>query len=152
MTGFPDLVRLVGLGAMHRTLMTASRSPPSTCCTVLMASLVRVPARGAVMDASIFMASMVAMGWAATIESPSATVRVTTPENGAATCDGSLRSAFSAAGACAATERSRTDTGRSCPLRMPITVRIPASSGSEIASSPMTSSTPFSRVTRWSSP
>jgi hypothetical protein len=36
------------------TLMTASRSPPSTCCTVLMASLVTVPARGAVIAASIF--------------------------------------------------------------------------------------------------
>jgi hypothetical protein len=50
------------------------------------------------MDAFIFMASMVAMGWAATIESPSATVRVMTPENGAATCDGSLRLAFSRRG------------------------------------------------------
>ena len=63
-----------------------------------MANLVTVPARGAVIDASIFMASIVAMGWAATIESPSATVRGRLPRTGRATCDGSLRSAFSATG------------------------------------------------------
>ncbi|SKU58364.1 Uncharacterised protein [Mycobacteroides abscessus subsp. abscessus] len=47
---------------------------------------------------------------------------------------------------------SRTCTGRSCPFRMHITVRIPCSSASDIASSPMSSSTPFSSLTRCSSP
>ena len=39
---------------------TISRSPPSTCCTARTASRATVPALAAVMDASIFIASMVA--------------------------------------------------------------------------------------------
>ena len=57
------------------------------------------------------------------------------------------RSAFSAAGTSLAMLRSRTKTGRSWPLRMHITVRMPRSSGSEIASNPISSSTPRSSVT-----
>ncbi len=111
-----------------------------------------VPERGAVTAASIFIASIVATVSPAVTVSPSAATRVTTPANGAARCDGSLLSAFSVVGTSAEIERSRTDTGRNCPLRMHITVRIPASSGSLIASSPISSSTPFSSCTRCSSP
>ena len=64
-------------------------------------------------EASIFIASMVATCAPASTVSPSATERVTTPANGAATCPGSLRSAFSVGGTSDVTDRSRTDTGRS---------------------------------------
>ena len=111
-----------------------------------------VPAFGAVMAASIFIASMVAMVCPASTLSPEATATVTTPANGAATWSGLERSAFSAAGTSLATLASRTRTGRSWPLKMHITVRMPRSSGSEIASSPISSSTPRSSLTRCSSP
>ena len=55
-----------------------------------------VPATGAVIAASIFIASMVATVAPASTWSPSATVTVTTPANGAATCPGLAGSAFSA--------------------------------------------------------
>ena len=61
---------------------------------------------------------------------------MTTPANGAATWSGLARSAFSAVGISLAMLRSRTTTGRSWPLKMHITVRMPRSSGSEIASKP----------------
>ncbi|COW38112.1 Uncharacterised protein [Mycobacterium tuberculosis] len=95
---------------------------------------------------------MVAMVWPAPTRSPTHTPTVTTPANGAAMCPGLPRSAFSAAGTALAMLRSRTSTGRSCPLRMHITVRMPRSSGSEMASSPINSSTPRSSFTRCSSP
>ena len=56
------------------------------------------PARGAVIDASIFIASMVATVAPAGTSSPSATDRVTTPANGDATCSGLPGSARSATG------------------------------------------------------
>ena len=46
--------------------------------------------------ASIFIASMVATGWPASTASPTSTVRVTTPANGAATWPFLLASARSA--------------------------------------------------------
>ena len=53
--------------------------------TGLIASRVTVPASGAVMAASIFMASMVAITCPAVIGLPSVTWRVTVPLNGAGT-------------------------------------------------------------------
>ena len=67
-----------------------------------------MPLLGAVMAASIFIASIVATGWPADTVSPSATCKVTTPANGAATWLLLDRSAFSATGTVDATERSRT--------------------------------------------
>jgi hypothetical protein len=52
------------------------------------------PPLGAVIAASIFIASMVAIGSPALTLSPSVTVRVTTPANGAATWPGLALSAF----------------------------------------------------------
>ena len=62
-----------------------------------MATRETVPARGEVMAASIFIASMEAIVCPASTLSPSATLSVMTPAKGAATWPGSLRSAFSAA-------------------------------------------------------
>src|SRR5690606_29475602 len=53
------------------------RSPPSTCWMRLIASLLTVPSLGAVIAASIFIASMVATVAPADTSSPSATARVT---------------------------------------------------------------------------
>ena len=53
-----------------------------------MANRCTVPATGAVIAASIFIASMVATVAPASTWSPSATTGVTTPANGAATCPG----------------------------------------------------------------
>ena len=75
------------------------------------------------MLASIFIASIVATVWPASTLSPSSTCSVTTPANGAATWRGLPRSAFSAALTSVAISRSRTDTGRSCPLSDVTTVR-----------------------------
>ena len=74
-------------------------------------------------DASIFIASMVATVCPAVTVSPSATCSVTTPANGAATWFGLVRSAFSAALTSVATDSSRTDTGRSCPFSVASTLR-----------------------------
>ena len=82
-----------------------------------------MPEIGAVIDASIFIASIVATVAPASTLSPSATARVTTPSNGAATCPGLLVSARSACGTSADTEWSRTLIGRSWPLMVAITVR-----------------------------
>src|SRR5690606_3980770 len=79
-------------------LSTASRSPPSTWAVSETAMRLMVPALGAVIAASIFMASMVAMVWPASTRSPVLMLRVTTPANGAAMWSGLARSAFSAAG------------------------------------------------------
>ena len=81
------------------------------------------PAFGAVIAASIFMASIVATVSPAATVSPSATSTVTAPWNGAATWPGWPGSAFSAAATSAATCWSRTGSGRSCPLMVAITVR-----------------------------
>jgi hypothetical protein len=110
------------------------------------------PALCAVIAASIFIASMVAMVCPAATSSPTATPMVTTPANRAAMWSGLVRSAFSAVGTMSAMLRSRTTTGRSWPLMMHITVRRPRSSGSEIASSPTMSWTPRSIWMRCSSP
>ncbi len=88
-----------------------------------MATRETIPLRGAVIAASIFMASIVATVSPAETCWPSVTTRVTAPANGAATWPGLFRSAFSAAGTSLAMERSRTDTGRNWPLRMHMTVR-----------------------------
>ena len=82
-----------------------------------------MPATGAVIEASIFIASMVATVSPAATWSPSATTIVTTPWNGAATWPGLAGSAFSAAATSEATLRSRTLIGRSWPLMVAITVR-----------------------------
>ena len=82
-----------------------------------------VPSTGAVIEASIFIASMVATVSPAETWSPSSTATVTTPWNGAATCPGCDGSAFSAAATSAATDSSRTLIGRSWPLRVAITAR-----------------------------
>ncbi len=124
-----------------------SRSPASTCWMPPIAERLTVPARWAVMDASIFIASIVATVWPAETRSPSSTWRVTTPANGAATCRSSSGSAFSAGLTSVVMEVSRTDTGRSWPLRVASTVRKPRSSGSETASSSISSVTPGSMVT-----
>src|SRR5262245_53734022 len=57
-------------------LTTTSRSPPSTCAVADTAMRSTVPALGAVIAASIFIASMVAMVWPASTVSPSATATV----------------------------------------------------------------------------
>ena len=75
------------------------------------------------MEASIFIASMVATVSPAATLAPSSTTTVTTPWNGAATCPGCAGSAFSAALTSAETLRSRTLIGRSWPLMVAITVR-----------------------------
>jgi hypothetical protein len=87
------------------------------------ASRSTVPSTGAVIEASIFIASMVATTSPAETLSPSPTTVVTTPWNGAATCPGLDGSAFSAAATSDATARSRTLIGRSWPLIVAITLR-----------------------------
>ena len=82
-----------------------------------------VPAWGAVIEASIFIASMVATTSPAATSSPFATLSVTTPWNGAATWLGSFGSAFSVAGTSAATWVSRMLIGRIWPLISAITER-----------------------------
>ncbi len=94
-----------------------------------------MPPIGAVIEASIFIASMVATGCPAATSSPAATDSETTPANGAATCPGWVVSARSAAATCTVIERSRTRTGRNCPFRVHITRRMPRSSASLIESS-----------------
>ncbi len=118
----------------------------------LIASRATVPDFGAVMAASIFIASMVATVAPASTWSPSATARVTTPAKGAATWFGLARSAFSVAGTSEAAARSRTWIGRSWPFRVAITVRMPRSSASPIAWSSISSRTPGSRSTPYSLP
>src|ERR1700757_223459 len=93
------------LGYHHRALAadpvqlnTASRSPPSTWTVVDTATRRTAASLGAVIGASIFMASMVAMVWPTLTRSPSETETVTTPSKGAAMWSGLPRSAFSAAG------------------------------------------------------
>src|SRR4029077_14544078 len=108
-------------------LTTTSRSPPSTCAVAETATRLTLPALGAVIAASIFIASMVAIVCPASTVASTDTATVTTPANGAATWSGFDWSAFSAAGTSAATLRSRTTTGRSWPFRMHITVRMPRS-------------------------
>ncbi len=111
-----------------------------------------MPATGAVMEASIFIASMVATVAPASTVSPSAATIVTTPSNGAATCPGLDVSAFSTVGASAATDLSRTLTGRSWPLIVHITDRMPRSSASLTACSPKISRLPSESSTWCSSP
>ena len=65
---------------------------------------------------------------------------------------GSAGSAFSAALTSTLTERSRTWIGRSWPFSVHITVRMPRSSASPIASSPRIRRTPRSSSTTCSSP
>ena len=108
------------------------------------ATRLTVPALGAVIAASIFIASIVAMVCPAVDLVADGHTEVTTPANGAAMWPGLARSAFSAVGTVSAMLRSRTSTGRSWPLMVHITVRMPRSSASPIASSPMSSSTPRS--------
>lgn len=110
------------------------------------------PAFGTVMVASIFMASMVATVAPAATSSPSATARVTTPANGAATWPGLERSAFSVTGMSEEAALSRIWIGRSWPFSVDITVRMPRSSASPTASRPMRSRTPGSRSTAYSLP
>ncbi len=74
-------------------------------------------------EASIFIASIVATVWPADTASPSATCSVTTPANGAAMCFGFARSAFSVAFTSVSTDVSRTVVGRSCPFSVASTVR-----------------------------
>jgi hypothetical protein len=88
------------------------------------------------MAASIFIASIVAIAWPASTVSPAATFSVTTPENGAGTCPGLPGSAFSADFSSTAMLRSRTAMGRIWPLRVVMTLRMPFSSASPIASRP----------------
>ncbi len=71
-----------------------------------------MPSTGAVIDASIFIASIVATVSPAATVSPSETVMVTTPWNGAATWPGCEVSAFSVAATSAARAVSRTAIGR----------------------------------------
>ena len=106
-----------------------------------------MPATGVVIAASIFMASTVATVCPASTTSPTTTTGVTAPANGAATWPGWVGSAFSAVRASTSTARSRTWIGRSWPLRVNITVRIPRSSGVPIASRPTSSRTPFPSAT-----
>ena len=62
-----------------------NRSAPSTCCCAPMASRWTAPATGLVIEASIFIASIVAMAAPALIFWPTSTASETTPANGAAT-------------------------------------------------------------------
>ena len=78
-----------------------------------MASRDTVPPFEAVMEASIFIASIVATVAPASTVSPSVTASVTTPANGAATWFELALSAFSVTGMSEATEWSRTWIGRS---------------------------------------
>ena len=64
---------------------TSTRSPPSTDWGPEMAIRCTVPATGAVIEASIFIASTVATVSPAATRAPSSTTTVTTPWNGAAT-------------------------------------------------------------------
>ncbi len=88
-----------------------------------MANRLTVPERCTVIDASIFIASMVATVWPSSTLSPSATDSVTTPANGAARCAGLARSAFSVAFTSLSIDSSRTVTGRRCPFRVVSTLR-----------------------------
>ena len=146
----PWPVQVVDFGVGQLT--TTSRSPPSTCAVCRHRDAVDRAGLGRG-DGGLHLhrldrgdglsgLDLVARG----------DVTVTTPANGAAMWSGLVRSAFSAAGTSLAMLRSRTSTGRSWPLRMHITVRMPRSSGSETASSPISSSTPRSSSTRCSSP
>ena len=112
-----------------------------------MAVRVTVPARGAVIDASIFIASIVATVRPCSTVAPLSTASVTTPANGAATWPGFARSAFSAGFVSTSTLRSRTVTGRIWPLRVVTTVRMPWASASETAPSSISSVTPGSSST-----
>ncbi len=125
---------------------TTSKSPPWTCSMAETATRETVPATALVMDASIFIASMVAIVPPASTASPTATVTVTAPANGAAIWPATAGSAFSAALTSLTTLLSRISTGRDCPLSVHITVRMPFSSTSETASSEAISRTPFSRA------
>ena len=109
-----------------RDEVTAVRAVPAS------AMRATVPATGVVMEASIFIASILATMSPAATCSPTATTGVTLPPKGAAMCPGLAGSAFSAAGASASTERSRTEIGRRWPLMVHMTVRMPRSSGSPI--------------------
>ena len=125
-------------------LTTRRRSPPWAGAAPVKAMRSMVPATGVVMLASIFMASIVATVSPAATVSPSARVTVTEPAKGAAMWPGVPGSAFSAALTSASMLRSRTLTGRICPLRVHMTVRMPFSSGSDTASRVAMSRTPFS--------
>ena len=87
------------------------------------------PATGAVIDASIFIASMVATVGTGLDLVALADLTVTTPSNGAATCPGFVVSAFSASATSDRDRRGRArGPGRSWPLIVHITVRMPRSS------------------------
>jgi hypothetical protein len=73
-------------------------SPPSTLTTCDTVTRATLPPLGAVIAASIFIASIVATVCPARTTSPSATLTVTTPAKGAATWPRLSRSAFSATG------------------------------------------------------
>ena len=93
------------------------RSPPSTCCCRPIASRSTVPPAGAVMLASIFIASIVATTPPASTVSPSATAGRDDPGEGRRRPAPLLAgSAFSAALTSTATERSRTWIGPELPV------------------------------------
>src|ERR687894_2733209 len=145
-------VRSGGAADYVAGLITRTRSPPSTCWTAPIASRCTVPATGAVIAASIFIASMVATVAPASTSSPSATAGVTTPANGAATCPGWCGSARSATLTSTWIEVSRTRIGRNWPLMVHITVRMPRSSGAPIADRPRNRLTPLPIRAMCSSP
>ena len=84
-----------------------TRSPPSTGCTEVSATRSTVPATGVVIEASIFIASIVATVSPAATCCPFSTMTVTVPWKGAATWPGSPASAFSAAATAEEMLRSR---------------------------------------------
>ena len=109
---------------------TITRSPPSTCWVPLTASLWTTPATRVVMDASIFIASIVATMAPAATRSPTDTTGVTTPPKGAATCPAVRGSALFGPECRPSPERSLTAIRRSWPLIVHMTVRMPLWSGS----------------------
>ena len=118
----------------------------------LMASRSTVPQTAAVMLASIFIASMVATTAPASTVSPSSTVRVTTPANGAATWPCLAGSAFSADLTSAVTERSRTWHGPELAVDRAHHGAQPCRSASPIACRPSSSRLPGSMSTSCSGP
>lgn len=78
---------------------TASRSPPSTCAVADTAMRCTVPAVGAVIAASIFIASMVATVWPTSTSLPRATATVTTARPGTARHHHRVRTGSRRAGA-----------------------------------------------------
>ena len=82
-----------------------------------------MPSLGAVIEASIFIASIVATVSPALTVSPAETATVTAPWNGASTWPGLPGSAYSAAATSEATDVSRMLIGRIWPLMVAMTLR-----------------------------